>query len=76
MTENTSSSDKPSTQSTKKSSSQKEHRFQYDDCRCIDCGQLYVLQISQAILTQGVEELNCGKVGRPFAFSNILRSKQ
>ena len=70
MTKNTSSPDKPSTQGTKKSSSQKERRFQYDDRRYIDRGQMYVLQISQAILTQGVEELNCGKVGRPFVFSN------
>ena len=30
-----------------------------------------MLQISRAILTQGVEELNCGKVGRTFVFSNI-----
>ena len=29
-----------------------------------------MLQISHAILTQGVEDLNCGKVGCPFAFSN------
>ena len=66
MTKNTSSPDKSSTQGTKKSSSQKERRFQYDDRRYIDRDQMYVLQISQAILTQGVEELNCGKVGRPW----------
>ena len=36
----------------------------------IDRGQLRTLQISTAILTQGVEKLNCGKVGRPFVFSN------
>ena len=70
MTKNTSSPDKPSTQGTKKSSSQKERRFQYDDRKYMDRGQLWTLQISQAILTQGVEELNCGKVGRPFVFSN------
>ena len=70
MTKNTSSPDKSSIQGTKKSSSQKERRFQYDDRRYIDRGQMYVLQISQAILTQGVKELNCGKVGRPFVFSN------
>ena len=70
MTKNTSSPDKPSTYGTKKSSSQKERRFRYDDRRYIDRGQMYVLQISQAILTQGIEELNCGKVGRTFVFSN------
>ena len=53
-----------------KSSSQKERVFQYDDRRYIDRGQLYVLQIILAILTQGVEEMNCEKVGRPFVFSN------
>ena len=70
MTENTSSPDKPSTYGTKKSSSPKERVFKYDDRKYIDRGQLWTLQISQAILTQGVEELNCGKVGRPFVFSN------
>ena len=35
-----------------------------------DHGQLYVLQISQAILMQGVEELNCGRVSHPSVFSN------
>ena len=29
---------------------------------------MYVLQRSQANLTQGVEEINCGKVGSPFVF--------
>ena len=70
MTENTSSPDKLGTHGTKKSSSLKERVFRYDDRKYIDRGQLWVLQISQAILTQGVEELNCGKVGRPFVFSN------
>ena len=70
MTKNATSPDKPSTQGTKKSSSLKERVFQYDDRKYIDRGQLWVLQISQAILTQGAEELNCGKVGRPFVFSN------
>ena len=70
MIKNTSSSNKPSTHGTKKSSSPRECRFQYDDRRYIDRSQLYVLQISQAILTQGSEDLNCGKVGHPFAFSN------
>ena len=55
MTENTSSSDKPGTHGTKKSSSPKERVFRYDDCKYIDCGQLWALQISQAILIQGVE---------------------
>ena len=70
MTENTSSPDKLGTHGTKKSSSLKERVFRYDDRKYIDRGQLWALQISQAILTQGVEELNCGKVGRPFVFSN------
>ena len=29
-----------------------------------------MLQINSEILTQGVEKLNCGKVGRPYVFSN------
>ena len=70
MTKNASSPDKSSTQGTKKSSSLKERVFQYDDRKYIDRGQLWALQISQAILTQGVEKLNYGKVGRPFVFSN------
>ena len=71
MTENTSSPDKSSIHGTKKSSSPKERVFQYDDCKYIDCGQLWALQISQAILMQGVKELNfCKKVGRPSVFSN------
>ena len=70
MTENTTSSDKLGTHGTKKSSSLKERVFRYDDCKYIDRGQLWVLQTSQAILTQGVEELNCGKVSHPFVFSN------
>ena len=51
-------------------SNPKKCRFQYDDRKYIDRGQLYVLQISMAILKQGLEELNHGKVGRPFGFSN------
>ncbi len=70
MTENTSSPDKTGTHDAKKSFSTEERRFRYDDRRYIDRGQLWTLQISTAILTQGVEKLNCGKVGRPFVFSN------
>ena len=70
MTENTTSPDKPGIHDTKKSSSPKERVFQYDDCKYIDCGQLWAFQISQAILTQGAKELNCGKVGHPSVFSN------
>ena len=70
MTENTSSPDKTGTHEAKKSFKSKERRFQYDDRRYIDRGQLWTLQISPEILTQGVEKLNCGKVGRPYVFSN------
>ena len=70
MTENASSPDKLGTHGTKKSSSPKERASQYDDCKYIDCGQLWALQISQAILTQGAKELNCRKVGCPSVFSN------
>ena len=55
---------------TLKNLSTEERRFRYDDCRYMDCGRLWTLQISPDILTQGVEKLNCGKVGRPFVFSN------
>ena len=70
MTKNTPSPDKPHTCGTKKSSSSKERRFQHDDLRYIDRGQLYVLQISAEILAQELEDINCGKIGHPFAFSN------
>ena len=70
MTENTSSPDKTGTHEAKKSFKSGKRRFQYDDRRYIDRGQLWTLQISPEILTQGVEKLNCGKVGRPYVFSN------
>ena len=57
MTENTTFPDKTDTHDAKKSSSSKERRFQYDARKYIDRGQLCVLQISHAILTQGVEDL-------------------
>ena len=69
MTENTPSPDKQCTHDAKESCN-KERRFQYDDRRYIDRGQLWTLQISPEIMTQGVEKLNCGKVGRPYVFSN------
>ena len=69
MTENTPSPDKQCTHDAKESFN-KERRFQYDDRRYIDRGQLWTLQISPEIMTQGVEKLNCGKVGRPYVFSN------
>ena len=70
MTTNTSSPNTPDPHNTKKSFNPKKCRFQYDDRKYIDRGQLYVLQISTAILKQGLGELNHGKVGRPFGFSN------
>ena len=70
MTTNTSSPNTPDPHNTKKSFNPKKCRLQYDDRKYIDRGQLYVLQISMAILKQGLEELNHGKVGRPFGFSN------
>ncbi len=70
MTENTPSPDKTCTHDAKKSFKSEERRFQYDDRKYIDRGQLWMLQISQEIMTQGVEKLNCGKVGRPYVFSN------
>ncbi len=70
MTTNTSSPNAPDPHNTKKSFNPKKCRLQYDDRKYIDRGQLYVLQISMAILKQGLEELNHGKVGRPFGFSN------
>ena len=70
MTTNTSSPNTPDPHNTKKSFNPKKCRLQYDDRKYIDRGQLYVLQISMAILKQGLEELNRGKVGRPFGFSN------
>ena len=70
MTENTPSPDKTGTHDAKKSFKSEECRFQYDDRKYIDRGQLWMLQINSEILTQGVEKLNCGKVGRPYVFSN------
>ncbi len=70
MTENTPSPDKTGTHDAKKSFKSEERRFQYDDRKYIDRGQLWMLQINSEILTQGVEKLNCGKVGRPYVFSN------
>ena len=70
MTENTPSPDKTGTHDAKKSFKSEECRFQYDDRKYIDRGQLWMLQINSGILTQGVEKLNCGKVGRPYVFSN------
>ena len=70
MTENTPSPDKTGTHDAKKSFSTTEHKFRYDDRKYIDRGQLWMLQINSEILTQGVEKLNCGKVGRPYVFSN------
>ena len=70
MTENTTSPDKTGAHDAKKSFKSEEIRYQYNDCRYIDCGQLWSLQINPEIMTQGVEELNCRKVGCPFVFSN------
>ena len=70
MAENTPSPDKQCTHDAKKSFSTEERRFRYDDRRYIDRGQLWTLQISPEIMTQDVEKLNCGKVGRPYVFSN------
>ena len=69
MAENTPSPDKQCTHDAKESSN-KERRFQYDDRKYIDRGQLWTFQISPEIMTQDVEKLNCGKVGHPYVFSN------
>ena len=70
MTTNTSSPNTSDPHNTKKSFNPKKCRFRYDDRKYIDRGQLYVPQISTAILKQDLGELNHGKVGRPFGFSN------
>ena len=70
MTENTPSPDKTGTHDAKKSFKSEGRRFRYDDRRYIDRGQLWMLQINQEILTRDVENLNSGKVGRPYVFSN------
>ena len=70
MTKNTSSPDKSSKHGTKKSSSSNECRLQYDDRKYVDRGRLFMLQINKEIMTHGLEKMNCGKVGRPFTFSN------
>ena len=70
MTTDTSSPNIPAPDNPKKSFKSEECRFQYDDCRYIDRGQLWSLQINQEILTRDVEKLNSGKVGHPYVFSN------
>ena len=64
MTENTPSPNKTDTHDAKKSFSTTERKFRYDDRKYIDRGQLWMLQISQEIMTQGVEKPELWE-GRP-----------
>ena len=76
MTESTSSPNVFDTHSTKESFDSEKCRFRYADRRRIDCGQMCVLQRSQANLTQVAGEMNCGKVGGPFVFCFALRREK
>ena len=76
MTENTSSPNVFDTHSTKESFNSEKYRFRYTDRKHVDCGQMYVLQRSQANLAQGVGEMNRGKVGSPFVFCFTLRREK
>ena len=55
---------------TDKSPQSKTHRRKYDDRKYIERGKLWTLQISPELMTEGIEDLNAGKKGRPFRFSN------
>ncbi len=68
MTKNTSSPDKLGKHGTKKSYSSNECRLQYDNRKYIDRGKLFMLQINEELMVQGLDKMNCGKVGHPFTF--------
>ncbi len=70
MTKNTSSPDKLGKHGTKKSYSSNECRLQYDNRKYIDRGKLFMLQINEELMVQGLDKMNCGKVGHPFTFSD------
>ena len=42
----------------------------YDDKRYISRGKFYVLHLDSQIMSEGVNELNDGKVGHPFVYSD------
>ena len=42
----------------------------YDDKRYISRGKFYVLHLDSTMMSEGVDELNNGKVGAPFVYSD------
>lgn len=45
-------------------------KIKYDDQRYISRGKFYVLHLDSEIMSEGVDELNDGKVGHPFVYSD------
>jgi len=45
-------------------------KIKYDDQRYISRGKFYVLHLDSKIMSKGVDELNDGKVGHPFVYSD------
>ncbi len=45
-------------------------KIKYDDQRYISRGKFYVLHLDSEIMLKGVDELNDGKVGHPFVYSD------
>ena len=45
-------------------------KIKYDDQRYISRGKFYVLHLDSEIMSKGVDELNDGKVGAPFVYSD------
>ena len=46
-------------------------KIKYDDRRYISRGKFYVLHLDDDIMSEGVEQLNDGKVGHPFVYSDV-----
>jgi len=45
-------------------------KIKYDDQRYISRGKFYVLHLDSEVMSEGIDELNDGKVGSPFVYSD------
>jgi len=45
-------------------------KIKYDDQRYISRGKFYVLHLDSEVMSEGIDELNDGKVGAPFVYSD------
>ena len=45
-------------------------KIKYDDQRYISRDKFYVLHLDSTMIPEGVDELNNGKVGEPFVYSD------